>query len=409
MGVCSSENLKSKKFKESKKEINLKSTLKKEEIIIQECNTNNAPPISERMSKNLYNSISRINVEYKGENIIGTGFFIKFNLKNETKLFLATCYHIIQKKFVDEKITITLYYGKFGKEKKINIKLDKNKRLIKCFDRQIDVTLIEIIKKDNIKSDKYLVPDLNYKNGLNLYKSNFFYLAGYPRNNLNENERSISSGKITDIINKAEFEHSLSTGPGNSGSPICYCVDNNLFAVGIHKQANKTRLINYGTFLGYILDNLENENKKVNKTGMLDNINSLITIERIFSFLYEKRKFKMIKYNKMIQNKVGISLIHYKYLSGRYIKYEEKGKGKEYCVKYDKLLYEGEYLNGERNGKGKEYDWNGIIIYKGDYLNGKRWNGKGKEYYYNGELKFVGEYLKGKEMEKEKNMINMVI
>lgn len=131
---------------------------------------------------------------------------------------------------------------------------------------------------------------MNYKNGLDFYKNNFFYLAGYPRNNFNDGERSISSGKITDIINKAEFEHSLCTGPGNSGSPIYYCVGNNLSAVGIHKQANKTRLINYGTFLGYILDNLENEDKNVNKAGMLDGINSPRTIKRIFSFLDLKKK-----------------------------------------------------------------------------------------------------------------------
>ena len=37
--------------------------------------------------------------------------------------------------------------------------------MIKCFE-DLDVTLIEILKNDNIKEDKYLFPDLNYKNGL---------------------------------------------------------------------------------------------------------------------------------------------------------------------------------------------------------------------------------------------------
>ena len=78
MGVCFSENLKSEK-------INVfKANIKKGEII-EEGNTNNAPPISERASKKLYNSIFRISFTYNGKNIIGTGFFIKLNLKPRIK------------------------------------------------------------------------------------------------------------------------------------------------------------------------------------------------------------------------------------------------------------------------------------------------------------------------------------
>ena len=119
--------------------------------------------------------------------------------------------------------------------------------------------MIEIIEKDNIKEDKFLMPDFSYKNGYNIYKNVNFYLAGYPQNNSNENERSISSGKIINIFDNSEFEHTLDTGQGNSGSPIC--LRSNLFVVGIHKQGHITRPINYGTFLGYILDILEKEEK----------------------------------------------------------------------------------------------------------------------------------------------------
>ena len=56
---------------------------------------------------------------------------------------------------------------------------------------------------------------------------------------------------------------------------------------------------------------------------------------------------------------MNINLINYKIFSGRYIIYEEKGKGKEYDNE-DYLIFEGEYLNGKKNGKAKEYDKNGI-------------------------------------------------
>ena len=58
-------------------------------------------------------------------------------------------------------------------EKKRNrkkIELDNNKRFIKCFiDDDIDVTIIEILPEVDIPEDKYLYPDLNYKNGFHIY------------------------------------------------------------------------------------------------------------------------------------------------------------------------------------------------------------------------------------------------
>ena len=46
----------------------------------------------------------------------------------------------------------------------------------------------------------YYSADFSYKNGYNIYINDNFYLAGYPQNNSNENERSISSGKIIKIL-----------------------------------------------------------------------------------------------------------------------------------------------------------------------------------------------------------------
>ena len=49
---------------------------------------------------------------------------------------------------------------------------------------------------------------------------------------------------------------------------------------------------------------------------------------------------------------MNINLINYKIFSGRYIIYEEKGKGKEYDNE-DYLIFEGEYLNGKKMEKQK--------------------------------------------------------
>ena len=120
---------------------------------------------------------------------------------------------------------------------------------------------------------------------------------------------------------------------------------------------------------------------------MLEKSKSIYFIKKLFTFVDEKTKLDIIKYNKNMQNIMDINLINYKFYSKKYIILEENGKGKEYDRYYDKLKFEGEYLNGKRNGKGKEYDYDGKLEFEGEYLNGQR-NGKGKEYNYYGHLEF---------------------
>ena len=156
---------------------------------------------------------------------------------------------------------------------------------------------------------------------------------------------------------------------------------------------------------------------------MLDNIKSVYFSKIIFSFLNEEVKLKIVKYNKTLQKSLNIGLVNYKVLSRRYIIFGENGKGREYNILDNSLIFEGEYKNGKRNGKGKEYYdyfagklkfegefldgkrngkgkeyscfYYGTLISDCEYLNGQR-NGKFKEYYYNGKLRAEGEYLNGK-------------
>ena len=125
---------------------------------------------------------------------------------------------------------------------------------------------------------------------------------------------------------------------------------------------------------------------------MLDNIKSRYLTKLIISYIYERVKLDIIKYNKTLQYLMNINLINYKYYSGKYKKGEKNGKGKEYTLTENKLIFEGEYSNGKRSGKGIEYNYEGKLEYEGDFLNGKR-NGKGKEYDKEGNLIFEGEYL----------------
>ena len=187
-------------------------------------------------------------------------------------------------------------------------------------------------------------------------------------------------------------------------------------------------------------------------------------MKKLFTYLDEKQKLKIIKNNKSLQKSINIKLLNYKLLSGKYIIKESNeiwklynafnnilifkgnflnGKGKEYYSNGN-LLCEGEYLNGKRHGKFKEYYLDGKLLSEGEYLNNKKWNlklydlndniiselkdgkgyfnindefngyffesayinglpnGKGKEYYFTNYLKYEGEYLNGKRHGKGK-------
>ena len=63
-----------------------------------------------------------------------------------------------------------------------------------------------------------------------------------------------ATGKII-AIDDFEFEHTLDIRSGSSGSPICLIT--NRLVIGIHKSGNKSIHINQGTFIGTILEKLD--------------------------------------------------------------------------------------------------------------------------------------------------------
>ena len=85
----------------------------------------------------------------------------------------------------------------------------------------------------------------------------------------------------------------------------------------------------------------------------INSIKSTYNLKLIFSFIKEERKLNMIIYNKELQKKVDVDIEVYKKKSGKYKIGEKNGKGREYILNSDELIFEGEYLNGKRNGKEK--------------------------------------------------------
>ena len=103
-----------------------------------------------------------------------------------------------------------------------------------------------------------------------------------------------------------------------------------------------------------ILVNKRNNNIDLNCINLIKNIKLIFFIKRLFSFMNEKNKLKILQYNKNLQETIDIRLINYKFYSGRYIIYDTNEKGREYNGNNDELIFEGEYLNGKRNGMEKK-------------------------------------------------------
>ena len=201
-------------------------------------------------------------IEY-GEKI-SSGFLIKLFKRTKDFFCLMTNEHVITKEMIKQRRTITLYYDSEAKIKEIDLFPDE--RFIKDFtDINMDIVVIEIIPKDEISKDYFLIPPIDYMYNYHLLKNKEIIILQYPYGQL-----SYSVGKIKEI-NQNEFTHLASTEKGSSGSPI-FLKDNSRI-IGIHQSGTKIMQENFGYFIGPIFqffknfgkNNISTENKGENK------------------------------------------------------------------------------------------------------------------------------------------------
>ena len=203
-------------------------------------------------------------------NRIGSGFFLKFE-RNKKKFYcIMTNQHVIESDMVTNKEEITI---KYENEKKIfTIQLDKKERIIECFNDslQIDITIIEIIEKDNIDDSNFLLPNLKYiENNKSLINKDIQVLQ-YPRGKILQ----MAMGKITEISSENDYllYHNADTLSGSSGSPIVLKGENTVIA--IHTGAIIDKNQNVGYFIGIIIEIMNTykkngEGKEYYKNGKL--------------------------------------------------------------------------------------------------------------------------------------------
>ena len=99
----------------------------------------------------------------------------------------------------------------------------------------------------------------------------------------------------------------------------------------------------------------EEKLKNIKSINLIKAVKSRFNIKLIFSFLEQKLKQEIIRYNKKYQNLFNINIDDYKKNCKIIRIIEKNGFGKEYTLDKNRLIFEGEFKNGKKNGKGTEY------------------------------------------------------
>ena len=318
------------------------------------------------------------------EKQLGTGFFIKLEKGNAPFYCLMTNEHIIKRDMIKKNEKIYILYD--NQHKKFTLNLNQNERFIKDYKYlNIDITIIEILKKDNISSEYFLLPNTDYLNGYSQFDNKSIVITQFPKGG----DLQFSEGKIKSInFYKYEFSHLASTLNGSSGSPIF--LKDSIKVLGIHKQCNTKKKENYGNFLEPVIESLKMDLKIAKKL--------------IGNELYEGE----IKDNKIIEGRGKLIFHNKEYYIGEFKNNKFNGIGVLF-YENNKTKYEGQFKNGLKFGSGREYYQNNKLKYEGSFIN-DNYSGKGTFREKNGYY-YIGEWLEGKKhgkgilYDKNKNIL----
>ena len=199
----------------------------------------------------------------------GTGFFCKIKFQNDYLPALITNNHILNEKDIENGKIIKLMIN--DKVKKIEI--DKSRKKFTKYDKNIDITIIEIkSNEDGIEIDNCLELDENDINkdieNIELrYPNKSIYILHYPNETL-----YASYGIIKKIKDNKKIEHKCNTLEGSSGSPILSL--ETFKVIGIHCGCYPgTKKLNIGIFIKYVIDIFNNFKTNKNEMNKIDNEN----------------------------------------------------------------------------------------------------------------------------------------
>ena len=230
---------------------------------------NSVVPVSISSTKTILNQLMNCICKLNINGANGTGFFCKIPFENnETKIFLFTNYHVLDEKYYENNTKINLLINDEKEIKTIDLRIKRNT----YFNKENDITLIEINKNDDIKYFLELDDNLFRHNNKILYEHKSLYILQYPQGR----NAAVSYGLLISLDNY-EIKHTCSTENGSSGSPILNLENNKV--IGIHKEGSINFEFNKGTYLKYPLIDFIQKNKNKINNDIIYNIPSSANIQ----------------------------------------------------------------------------------------------------------------------------------
>ena len=228
------------------------------------------------------------NITYQGKNSVG--FLIKLSKGDEDFFCLIAGENLGE--INSEKIILN-----FDDEKQYReIIIKQNERHIEYLSEiNIDVTVIELLPKDNIPINYFLIPNMDYENNINelLYKD----IITFKYNN----QKILS-------IKENEFTYSSEGTPSSAGYPIF--LKNSSKVIGINKFGTEIKNENYGYLIipivNYFKHYYEKEEEEPNN-GLPKIVNNLIDFPEHYDYISEKKYFDVndlpnVRLNQMTIN-----------------------------------------------------------------------------------------------------------
>ena len=328
-------------------------------------------------------------------NQVSFGFLIKLFKKNEDFYCLMTNEHTITQEMIKKKEKITFY---FDNEKIVKeIVLNPNERFIKDFrDMNINITVIEILSKDDIDKNYFLLPVIDYNSDYNKAINKEIILL----QNLFCYNSKIKS------VNKNEFIYIDNIKSNTSGIPIF--LNDNMKVIGICKHDNFEEKENSANFIGPIFNFFKNFElcKTIDKNKDKENENNLSINSESTDLISDIFNENELEINENTDNDENGNFVNGKlegkakyiwengnYYIGQFKNGKKNGKGIIY-YKNGNIMYEGDFVNDKKEGNGK-FIWKNGAYYIGEWKNNKK-HGKGADYNKKGNIVYEGEYINGK-------------
>ena len=319
---------------------------------------------------------------------IAHGFLIKYDKGNNIPFYCL----ITNEKIKKEDIKTNEIEIIFGNENRIiklneieksieNIKIINHNTIVELIEKErifynysflnVELTIIEILQKDNINENYFLSPDNDYIDSYNNLINKSIY---FPKI-LEENKIAFFKSEIK-LIEQHKIILSNNDKFNNLGYPIF--LDGNISVLGIIVH-NQEKNENIGYFIHPIINTLKNIIIKGKKDY------------GIATYEGELKKGKREGYGKF-SNKDGSY-----YYVGHWLDDKMNGEGKIY-EQNNNIIYDGNFVSNQTEGDVKLTIDNGFI-YIGQVLNNtiinNEFHGKGKLYYPNNTLKYEGDFING--------------